>query len=148
MRGYGGTRFVWNLAMSTLSAPPKRSDAVSDADRVDAAHVAERAVVQRRRTTQATDGPRSLVTEREQSQARRRWRTVDLGSRDLFEGVSECILQESMIQRAPCRYFPFQQHATHTKKREREEKRLLFGPAFPEFFRLVGGRAVVREQLN
>ena len=37
MRGYGGTRFVWNLVMSALSAPSKRSDAVSDADRVDAA---------------------------------------------------------------------------------------------------------------
>ena len=52
MRGYGGTRFVWNLVMSTLSTPSERSDAVSDADRVDAAHVAERAVVQHRRTTQ------------------------------------------------------------------------------------------------
>ena len=62
MRGYGGTRFVWNLVTSTLSAPSKRSDAVSDADRVDAAHVAERAVVQRRQTTQTTDGPRSRVT--------------------------------------------------------------------------------------
>ena len=29
MRGYG-TRFVWNSVMSTLSAPSKRSDAVSD----------------------------------------------------------------------------------------------------------------------
>ena len=47
MRGYGGTSFVWNLVMSKLSAPSKRSDIVSDADRVDAAHVvaAERAVV-------------------------------------------------------------------------------------------------------
>ena len=53
--------------MSTLSAPSKRSDAVSDADRVDAAHIAERVVVKLRRTTQITDGPRSRVTEREQS---------------------------------------------------------------------------------
>merc|ERR1719326_1530167 len=29
MRGYG-TRFVWNSVMSTLRAPSKRSDAVSD----------------------------------------------------------------------------------------------------------------------
>ena len=29
MRGYG-TRLVWNSVMSTLSAPSKRSDAVSD----------------------------------------------------------------------------------------------------------------------
>ena len=42
---------------------------MSDADRVDAAHVAERVVVQRRRTTQTTGGPRSRVTEREQSGA-------------------------------------------------------------------------------
>ena len=69
IRGFGGTRFVWNFVMSALSAPSKRSDAVSAADRVDATHVAERAIVQRRRTTQTqtTDGPRSRVTEREQS---------------------------------------------------------------------------------
>ena len=107
--------------MPTLSAPSKRSDAVSDADRVDAAHVAERVVVQRRRTTQTTDGPRSRVTEREQSGASQMANIVDLGPKDLVEGVSECVLEEPMVQRAPCRYFPFQQH-TH-KKNEREKKK-------------------------
>merc|ERR1719230_438007 len=55
MRGYG-TRLVWNSVMSTLSAPSKRSDAVSDEPvevgvrraldvEVAAAHVVERLVV-------------------------------------------------------------------------------------------------------
>ena len=93
MRGYGGTRLVWNLVMSTLSAPSKRSDAVSDADRVNAAYVAERVVVQRRRTTQTTDGPRSRVTEREQSGVSQ---MANSGSwiQRFLGGVSECVLQK------------------------------------------------------
>ena len=78
--------FVWNLVMSALSAPSKRSDAVSDVDRVDAAHVAESVVVELsavERHRQRTD--RVRVSPSASSQARRRWRTVDLGSKDLRE---------------------------------------------------------------
>ena len=65
----------------------ERSDAVSDADRVDAANVAERVVVQRRRHRQRTD--RARVSPSASSQARRKWRTVDLWIQRSLEGMSE-----------------------------------------------------------
>jgi len=70
---------------------------------------------------------------------------VDLGSKDLVEEVRASSKRADDAKSAMSFIFPLQQH---TKKREREEKkRLLFGPAFPEFPHL-SGRAVVREQWN
>ena len=133
MRGYGGTRFVWNLVMSTLSASSKRSDAVGNADRVDAASQSASlfSAVERHRQ-QRTD--RARVSPSASSQARRKYRTVDLWiQRSVRE--RESVLQDPMMQRSSCRPPRF----NNTQKHEEREKgkKADFYPAFPAFSRLA-----------
>ena len=126
MRGYGGTRFVCNLVMSTLSAPSKRNDAVSDAELVDADRVERRcSAPSSNDTDNGWTAMSSRVTEREQP------------------GASQMAISRSLkrskdpTQRSGCHrhavFFSRRFNNTKKKTRERRKKRLLFYPAFPEF---------------